>query len=318
MKCTCPKCHGKIELVLPQVTEEGAPASCPACKAHFTVHMESFGGRALRKSGEISCASCGEELGPQIHCASCGKPFPDYLVAGLGRKKARGKITQFKLASSPFKKHYKPASQLPTLEAAMAQENVAASRRQDAVAKRYPKNLVLAASVIVALALIAAGAGLYSKWKAETSYMKNYARATYVIQVGTDMSRKTCLKIASDWKANLDAGKNITPRASKDDEKELQSVRAKLDLIKAKLSQEPEKFKSCNEKLAKFEGPYNNLQSLTVSPGNSLAGFTETLNKIDVEYKQAANQFKAGLPDELMKELQSASKKYRELRPLFK
>ncbi|HBG04228.1 MAG: hypothetical protein A2075_17135 [Geobacteraceae bacterium GWC2_58_44] len=318
MKCTCPKCRGKIELDLPEVTEEGTSASCPACKAHFTVRRESFGGRALRKSGEISCAYCGNELGPQMHCPTCGQPFPEYLVAALGRKKARAKGPKIKIKSSPFKKYDKMTSQLPTLDSAMAQEGLAASKQQGLVAAGPPKKIVIAAVVLVLVALIAAGAGFYSKKKAETAYMKNFARATYGIQVGADMSRRVCQKVAAEWKVGIEAGRHLAPRPGIDEEKELNSIKTKLDSIKSKCSREPEKFKDCNQKLAKMEATYHKMQALALAPGNSLPGFTDSLNRIEVEYKQATNEFKTGLPDELMEELHSAAKKYRELRPLLK
>lgn len=88
MTGTCPKCHANIELEVSHsdVTEAGTTASCPACKAHLTLFKESFGGRALRKSDEVSCSHCGGQLGAELHCQSCGVPFPDYLVTALGKK----------------------------------------------------------------------------------------------------------------------------------------------------------------------------------------------------------------------------------------
>ena len=315
MKCTCPKCRQSIEIVLPEVTEEGNSASCPACKASFTVFKESFGTRALRKTGEISCSNCGNELGPHMHCATCGRPYPDYLVAALGRRKAGKKAPKLKLQSSPFKKKADTTSQLPSLDGTPSQLPPAAKKQ--AAGQGFSKGVVLATSALVLVALIAAGAAFYVKKKAETKYMRNFAMATYAIQVGIDMSRNVCQRIAGDWKPGLEAGKVVTPRASANDEKELARVRAKIASIKTNLSEEPAKFKDCTAKMAKFETSFEKINSLAMAPGNSLPAFTNAIDKLDAEYKQAAKQFKAELPPELLEELKSASKKYRGLRPLL-
>ena len=115
MTCTCPKCHQKIELDLPEVTEAGTSAVCPACNTRFSVYKESFGGRALRKSSEISCATCGNELGCGTHCSSCGAQFPDYLVASLSRKRARRQLKKITLKTSPFPRKQKAMTPLPSL-----------------------------------------------------------------------------------------------------------------------------------------------------------------------------------------------------------
>ena len=317
MKCTCPKCHGKIEVELPEVTEEGTSTSCPACKAHFTAYKESFGGRALRKTGELSCASCGNELGPQMHCITCGVSFPDYLIAAVGRKQARKTSPKMKLPLGPPRKEDKAVvSNIPTLDSATRQDSAAPN--QQPVAKGVPKSRIVAVSVIALLVVIAVGAVWYFKKGAETTYLRNFALATYTIQVGADTSRKTCLKVATDWKSSIDAGKSYLARPSAEEAKVLASISAKLTATKAKLSEEPAKFKGCKENLAKIEGAYNKLQSLALAPGDSLQTFTESYGKLDSEYQQASNQFKTGIPPEAMEELQSASQKYRGLRPLLK
>lgn len=317
MMCTCPKCRQSIELVLPDVTEEGNSAACPACKANFTVFKESFGARALRKTGEISCSSCGNELGPQLHCPACGRPYPDYLVAALGRRKVGTKAPRFKIKSNPFQKQESITSQLPSLDSAMAQDP-AAAKKPAAAPKSFSKGVLLATSALVLVALIAAGAGIYLKQKAETKYRANFALATYGIQVGIDTSRDVCQKMATDWKAGVAAGKVVAPRATMADEKKLVHIQTEIALVKSNLSQEPEKFKQCNARLAKFEGMFGKMQSLSQTPGNSLPAFIYAIDKLDAEYKQAAQQFKAELPPELMEELKSASQRYRGLKPLLK
>jgi hypothetical protein len=314
MKCTCPKCQGNIELDLPEVTKEGISVSCPLCKAVLTVHSESFGARALRKSGEISCASCGNELGPQMHCETCGTPFPTYLVTCLGRKKGLKKSAKLKIKSSPFKKQSKASSQLPTLDDAMAE---AISKPRIVAGKSYSKNVVIAVTVIVLLALVAAGTGFYSKKKTDTAYAKNFAGATYGMLVGVTKSRTICLDMATKWQASIEAGKPMAPRPGSADEKDLQAIRSKLDSIKAKFPQEPKKFKNCNQKLARMEAAYMKMQSLALLPGTSLPAFTDSIDNIDMEYKQATKELKSDLPAELMAELQKASMIYPDLKSLL-
>ena len=313
MKCTCPKCRQSIELILPEVSEEGKSASCPACKANFTVYKESFGARALRRPGEISCSSCGNELGPQMHCASCGRPYPDYLVAALGRRKAGKKAQKLKITSSPFRKSQSTIGQLPSLDGVAPQTPPAAARG----GQRFSKGVVLATALLVLVALLAAGAGIYLKKKAESNYVKNFVLAAYGMQVGIDTSRKACQKMADDWKAGVAAGKVVTPRPTPVQEKQLARVQSELASLKSQLAKEPEKFKDCNAKLSKLEGVYGKMQTLAMTPGNSLPAFTNSVDKMDAEYKQVAKQFKAEIPAELLAQLKSSSQKFRHLQQLL-
>jgi DNA-directed RNA polymerase subunit RPC12/RpoP len=316
MKSTCPKCHAKIELDLPEVTEAGTAAVCPACNARFNVHRESFGGRALRRSNEISCAPCGSELGCQTYCPTCGAQFPDYLVATIGRQRARGETKKVKLKSSPIPRGGHTTSHLPTLEMAMRPE-AGPTRPSAPSAPKYPKAMVIGVVALVAVALIAAGSMFYLKNKAEKRYTNNFIMAAYCIQTGTDKSLKASAKISADWKAKMDAGQPYTARPGMEDERDLRIINTKLEDVKSKLSAAPAKFAQCNEKIAKINSVYTKLSNLVLTPGNSLQNFTDSSSKLSVEYKQAAKEFKAGLPEEMMEELTAAGKKMRGLRPLL-
>ena len=317
MMCTCPKCHAKIELDLPEVTEAGSPAACPACNARFTVHRESFGGRALRKTSEISCASCGSELGPQMHCPNCGAQFPDYLVAGIGRKRARREGKKVKLKSNPFPQTQQASSQLPTLEMSMRPE-AAKHAPAPSTGSKYPKPLVLGITLLVAVALIAAGSVFYLKHKAEKEYTKNFVRATYCIQTGTDKALKTSARVSAEWKAKLDTGQSYTARPGVEDEKDFNLVDTQLDQALQKLGKPPEKFASCNERITKLQAVYTKMRALILVPGNSLPAYLDTTAKLDSEYSQAIKEYKSGIPEELMKGLLNASLKYKGLRKLVK
>jgi len=318
MNCTCPKCHAKIEMDLPEVTEAGTSATCPACNAHFSVYRESFGGRALRKTGEISCAPCGNELGAQTHCPSCGAQFPDYLVVSLGRKRARKADTKVKLKGSPFPKAGKassaPVNVLPSLGSLQPE---AQAKPALAAAPGRSKLMAIAVSVLVVVALVGAGTFFYLKNKAEKTYLRNFVLATYCVQLGADKSLKANEKIAAEWKAKSDAAQAYRPRASLEDEKDLDIIKTKLDGVMPNLSQPPEKFAQCNERLAKLQGAYNKLRAQTLAPGNTLAGFLDSSAKLDGEYKQAVKSFKSGMPEDIMNELQVAGKRYKGLRPLL-
>jgi hypothetical protein len=317
MHCTCPKCHAQIEVELAaEVTEEGSTASCPACNARFNVHRESFAARALRKAGEISCAACGNELGPELHCRSCGIPFPSYIVIGSGRKRSKAKRSALKLDINIFPSR-KAAINVPSLS--MSPEESKGTKKVERTGKAaLAGNRIVAVALVAVLAVaIAGGAGLYFKKKAETAYMRNFAVACYAIQVGADKSRKISQKVATDWKSKMDQGQSFSPRLSADDDREMAAVRTKLETVKAKLAKTPEKFSSCNDQLANLETAFNKLRSVSASPGNSLPEFNNSVSQANVQYKQAASQLKAGLPPELMDELRASAKKYRGLRPLL-
>jgi hypothetical protein len=314
MKCTCPKCHANIELDLPEVTEEGTSAACPACNARFNVFRESFGGRALRKSHEISCASCGNELGPQTYCTSCGAQFPDYLLVSSGRKMGRKPGKKVVLKSSPFPKREKAVNDLPSLDMAMRQEPSRASKLL--VKSKRPQTIAL--SVVVIIALAAGGASYYLKKRAENQYVRSFALAAYCIATGEDKSLKAGQRISNDWKAKIASGQTFKAGPNADEDRELNNVRTKLDEFKVKLSVEPKKFSNNNERITKLEGSFNKLRTLVYAPGDSLPNFIDATNKMDDEYKQSIKEFKAGMPDDLMEGLLTASKKYRGLRPLLK
>lgn len=316
MKCNCPKCRAKVDLAVPDVTEEGTSATCPACNAKFRVARESFAGRALRKSGEITCAFCGGDLGSTINCTACGRVYPDYLVTGDRRKTTASKGTKLKLSSSPFTGRRKSV-EVVSLEEAMKGERRPSPKNPGSADDAKKRKLTLAAGLVVLLLAIAGGGWGYLQKKAETTYRHNFAVATHGVQVGADKSRKLCQKLAADWKAKSDAGQTFVPRLSVAEEAELKSVRETLETVKAKMSEEPGRYKSCNEKLHKLEDGYSKLNALALSPGNSLAGFTDSLSKLDGEYKRAANDFKASIPADLMEELVTASTKFRGLRPLI-
>jgi len=314
MKCTCPKCRAEIEIDLPELPQEEMPASCPACKAAFKLYKESFGARALRKASELHCASCGAQLGAQPHCSNCGVPFPEYYLVSIGRKKGRRPSKKVKTRSRSAGKRAKITSQLPSLETAMKEEAAAAKPRA-AVGARFSKNTLLAAYAVIFLLVAAAGGAFYLKKQAEHTYAKNFVLAVYCINTGEDDSVKASQRIINDWTT---AGEASRPRLSMEEEKGLNHIAGRIDTIKTKITEEPSAFAGSNAKLAKLQASYEAVRSLVSAPGNSLPNFKDAVSKADVKYKLSVKEFKTGLPDEIMDELVSASKKFIGLRAMLK
>jgi DNA-directed RNA polymerase subunit RPC12/RpoP len=317
MMCTCPKCHAKIELDLPEVTEAGTPGACPACSARFNVFRESFGSRALHKTGEISCASCGGELGPQLHCPSCGARFPDVLVVSMGRKRVRKESKKVKLTSSPLPQKQSSASQtsqLPTLEMSMRPEE---ARPVLPILSRSPRQTMIV-SLVLLVVLIAGGSVLFLKYKAEKRYARNFVMATFCLQTGIDKAFKSSARISGEWKQKVDAGQPYTAHASTEDDRDFGILSGKLDAALNNMAQPPKKYSSVSERLAKLQAVYAKGRGLVLTPGNSLQSFSENAAKLDTEYKQAAREFKSGIPPEILKELAAASLKLKGLRTLLR
>jgi uncharacterized protein YbaR (Trm112 family) len=304
MMCTwCPKCSAEIELDLPPVTEEGTSVACPACKARLWVFKESFAARAFRKTKEISCEKCGKELGHSTYCPSCGALFPDYLVVSAGRKRVR-KVTIIKEIRTPkrgrseFAAHWPGAATLPVSQKP---------------GKNTHKTFLITVSLLVLAIVVSFGIHAYKQNIAEKQYTANYLRALYCIKTAADRSLKTCAKISAGWKANLDAGRNVNPRVSAEDEADLNKVSGEIDKYMQKLNPPPQKFVSTNETLANLNGVVTRLQSLAVAPSGSLQTFTDSAGKLDSEYKKAAQELKASLPGKLAEELKKAGVKYKGL-----
>jgi len=251
-----------------------------------------------------------------MYCTCCGARFPDYVVATTGRKRG-GATKKIKIKSSPIQKSSKMSSpSIQSLESAMRGESAGHPRAHAASGVKNRKPLVLALSLLVAIALAAAGSGIYLKKKAEREFIKTFVLTAYCIQTGQERSLKASQKMAGEWKARMSAGQAYKARLSAEDEKAIRLIMTRIDSFRGSLKEEPEKFGHSSEKLAALENSYNKLRVAVFSPGDSLQSFTDTSSKLDAEYQAAARDFKAGLPEELKKALQSASKKYKGLRPL--
>lgn len=316
MKCTCPKCQADIELIVPEeIPESGTTAPCPACNVKLNVYRESFGSRALHRTGQVSCAVCGAELGPHLHCPSCGASFPDFLVAQIGRRKARRQSKKIAISFSPLPARQKKSVMLPSLDATLHPEAVKSTSRKG-VGAGTSKAIQIAVALLIVVALAAGGTFYYYKIEAEKQFAKNYALAAFCLQAGIERSQKASVKMATEWKQRQDAGQGYTPRLGADDERGFGLVEAKLDPTMAKLGKTPEKFGDCTPALGKLRTVYDKWHTLVQTPGNSLQAFNDSNAKMDQEYKQAIRAFKSGIPASMREELTSASVKLKLLRPL--
>ncbi|WP_183362438.1 hypothetical protein [Geomonas limicola] len=296
-----------------EIPEAGTVAPCPACNVKLNIYRESFGSRALHRTGNVSCAVCGAELGPHLHCQTCGACFPDFLVAQVGKRKARRQSKKLSLSFSPLPARQKRAVQLPSLDAALHPEAVKGPARKGA---GMPKTLQLAIALAVIIALGVGGTFYYFKMEAEKKYAKNYALAAFCLQAGIERAQKTGVRMATEWKQRQDAGQSYTPRLSIDDERGFGLVESKLDQAMGKLGKAPESFGDCTPALGKLRTVYDKWHGQVQTPGNSLQAFNDNSAKIEQEYNKAIRDFKTSLPGKMREELTSASVKLKLLRPL--
>ncbi len=296
MRCSCPKCTFKIEVDVSSITEEGSYTPCPECKNRFWMSQESAVRRALKKEGSVYCANCGNELGHLIVCRGCGFKFPDYFLVQVSkpvRRKAGKSDRSMSYALKPVSQSYAIPTKSPSI-----------SR----------KPLVMFIGLLVIVALVTAGVLAYNKKNTEKQYAANFALALYGIKVGSDVSLKDCAKISADWKAKMNAGQSFTPRIGADDASELNTIKSETDKIMQSMNEPPEKFSAASEKLSKLYGIYSKVHSLALSPSDSLAAFTDSVDKSATEFKQAAQGLKESLPAELSAEVERAKTRHTALR----
>lgn len=297
MMCSCPKCAAEIELNTAGISEEGSYAPCPECKSRFWIGKESFARRALQKEGKLYCDACGKELGCLTVCTGCGVVFPDYYLLQMSKPQRR-QVEKAKFSWS-FGSSSKPAKQTYSIP-----------QKSTSVTPLSRKFLVRAACLVVFAALSALGVYLYQQNKMESEYALNYVRALYGMKSGTDFCLKTCVTVSADWKAKADAGQRFVPHIAADDESHLNEVKDQVDKMRQKMEKPPQKFRKADEAFAKLYSVYVRLNALTVTPPSSLPNFTDSVTKLDSEFKTSAQELKAALPAELSKALEKARTKY--------
>jgi hypothetical protein len=301
MMCSCPKCAAEIELDIAGIPDEGSYTSCPECKSRFWMGKESFARRALKKEGKLYCSACGKEIDCLTVCTACGIVFPDYYLLQ---------------ASKPARRQLEKAEFSWSFGAKPAKQTYAIPQKSSSVTPLSRKFLVRAVSLVAIVALAAGGAYVYNQKKTERLYAANYVLALYGIKTGVNLSLSQCARMSADWKAKTDAGQRFAPRLTAEEESRSGRVKNELDPLMLKLDKPPQKFSKASEAITKLYGVQTRLNSLTATPPGSLGGFTDSVSRLDGDFKAAAQELKAGLPKELSEELEKAKTKYKELKDL--
>lgn len=309
MKSTCPKCHAKIELDIPYLPDEGTTVNCTLCKGRFHLFKESFARRAFRRTGEISCVQCGNELGPGIHCPVCGALYPEYYVSSTEKKRVL-KIKEIR--ERPADRRGKARG--PVLP--WSEQRADTTQDKEVTFNKHGKLLPLAISLVAVIALAITGARFYNQYKAEQRYAKIYITKLFVINSGKDLCIKTCVKIAADWKTKSASGVAVTPRISGEDAALLDKANLEITTVMQKNILPPKKYITSDEDLAKLYGIYQRSYQLATVPSGTLAGYTDSFTKLDTDFKQAAQLLKANMPERLSQELLKGYAKFKGLKEL--
>lgn len=304
MKSTCPKCQAQIELDHSSVPEKGDATACPACKAKVYVHRESFGARAFRKMGQISCAMCGDQLGPEHFCVGCGAPYPDYYVTSPGSKPAP--LPKMEATSGGFA--------LPVPSPRLNLPQISRAARTDTTVKR-PQHLTAVIAVLLIVALGGGGFSYYSRLKAEQAFIGNFVKLTYCIHSGEQRSKEAATRIATEWKGL--SGQKIAPRIPSEEEKDFSILATQIEGLQAKTATPPEKYRQSSEAVAALYLSSKKMLNLAVSPPPTLDALVDATAKLDTEYQGAVRNFKTSIPTEIQRELKLASRRYKALQTML-
>jgi hypothetical protein len=259
------------------------------------MNQESTATRALKKDGNIYCAKCGNELDHLIVCRGCGFRFPDYFLVQVSkpvRRKAGKSDRSMSFALRPVSQTY-----------AISSKPTGVSR----------KTILMVVGLLVVAALVAAGITVNHKMTLDKRYRRNFVLVLCGTKGGADMSLADCAKMSAEWKAKMDAGQTYVPRVSPEEAARLNKIKGKAEENNQKLNAPPEKYAPAYEKLTKLYGIYSNIHALTLAPSGSLAGFTDSTQKAESDFKLAAQELKEKLPADLAEDIKTAKTKYKEL-----
>jgi hypothetical protein len=299
MNCTCPKCKASTHIDHSEITEKGIDRICDACKSRFWLYRESFGGRALKKRGEIFCATCGGELDRSIACPSCGILYPEYVFAQA--TKAVPKRTVH--VRSTYYIRRRPARK-PLPKKTVTQKKPVKKLK---IVNKY----TISAAILAVLTLV--GSVVYSKYQAVKEYSANYTKVLYGIKTGTDLSLKPFEKIASSSASSF-SPLDPAPSLSSNEQSRLNTIKAQIDKNMKKTENPPKKFVSAKENLNKLYGVYVKIHALALQSSGSIRDSLESAENLKTEFKKSSRELKSALPKQLSDELENARAKYRNLR----
>ena len=294
----CPKCEARTELNASTIPEDGTSAKCPECNTRFWITKDTFARRAIKKEGKSFCYFCNNELSNYLDCPTCGAMYPDFCVVQLAK---------------PVKKKKRKSSS--SISFSIRPQRISRSTRSEQQTTQRASKPLLTAVVALVLAalLIAAIAIPYFNSRAEKQYTASYMYALYGIKSGVERNIKTCSLIAADGKARVESGRNFEPRTTPEEQVTLAKIKEEIDRSMTKAAKPPVKFGKQHEQLGRLYDSYTKSYSLAVSPSGSLPAFTDNINKLDSEFKQRAQELKAGMPAEMSAALNKAKVKYRGL-----
>lgn len=299
MNCTCPKCKASTHIDHSEITEKGIDRICDACKSRFWLYRESFGGRALKKRGEIFCATCGGELDRSIACPSCGILYPEYVFAQA--TKAVPKRTVH--VRSTYYIRRRPARKPLPKKTVTPKKPV----KKLKIVNKY----TISAAILAVLTLV--GSVVYSKYQAVKEYSANYTKVLYGIKTGTDLSLKPFEKIASSSASSF-SPLDPAPSLSSNEQSRLNTIKTQIDKNMKKTENPPEKFVSAKENLNKLYGVYVKIHALALQSSGSIRDSLESAENLKTEFKKSSGELKSALPKQLSDELENARAKYRNLR----
>jgi hypothetical protein len=300
MNCTCPKCNAPAQIDHSEIPENGTDRICETCKSRLWIYRESFGGRALKKRGEIFCVNCGGELDRTIACPSCGNLYPEY--AFVQATKAAPKRTVH--VRSTYYIRRRPARKPRSKTIVAAKKPI----QKLSIVNKY------SVSVLVLIILVVAGTTVYTKLAAEKEFSVNYVRALYGIKHGTDLSLKHFEKKSSTPDNSTSALRDTSFSLSSEEQSKLNTIRTQVDNLMKKTEKPPQKFVAAREKLNNLYGVYTNICTFALQPTGSAEESADSADKLRTEFRKSSQELKSTLPKQLSVELENARARYRSLR----
>ena len=300
MICPCPKCNAKTQLDLSHIPDTGTSAKCPECNTRFWISKESFARRAVKKEGKAFCYYCNNELNNYLDCPTCGVMYPDYCVVQISKpakRKARKTSSSISFSLRTQRRTRSAAQQQPT----------------ERSSKSVLKTIALLAVIIVVAVAIAVP---YLNKQKEQKYMAGYFRALVGIKLGTELTLKQCTAISSSTNTRTAARQDSGLSISDQDKATITAAKNDVDILMQKVPAPPKKFIKANENLSTLYGIYSKSYTLAVAPAGSLQSFSDSAVKVDGEFKQAAQELKAGMPAELAEAYRKVLPRFTALRDL--
>jgi len=144
----------------------------------------------------------------------------------------------------------------------------------------------------------------------------DYARSAYITGLAINLSSlenlQMCAKTSEVWLAAINLGRDFDNELAKlykeaEDKgviKDLTDDKKLIDIQMNELNNPPEKYQKLYDKLLELYGEYTLAHEFAVSPSGSLAIYNESINENYSEITRLNNEFKALVPQEIIKEIE--------------